>query len=97
MTGPLSIEGFEVVITDHAMWRAAERFRGFDTVAIEEEVRSAFDAGRASSERAHLGLAPMADPESLYVWTEDGERIYAVRHDDEPPRFVVTTTMRRQR
>jgi len=83
-----------VHVTDHAMWRAAERFPHFDTVGIEQEVRSALSCGRLSPERAHLGLRPQADPTCLYVWTEDGERIYALRHDHET--FYVTTTKRRQ-
>lgn len=85
-----------VVVTDHAMWRAAERFPYFDTVTIEGEVRDAMRAGRVSAERAQLGLRPQADPRSLYVWTEDGERIYAVRADRRGENvFVVTTTMNR--
>jgi hypothetical protein len=85
-----------VGVTDHAMWRAAERFPRFDTALIENEVRSALAAGRVSSERQHLGLKRGADPRSLYVWTPDGERVYALRHDEVPrPCFVVTTTMRK--
>jgi hypothetical protein len=91
----VSAADLPLVVTDHAMWRAAERFPRFDTVAIEEEVRSALRAGRISTDRQLLGLARRSDPRSLYVWTEDGERIYSLRHDDQPPCFVVTTTMRR--
>ena len=85
-TGPLHI-------TDHAYWRAAERFPGFDTVAIEQEVRSALSCGRLSPERAHLGLSPHPDPASLYVWTEDGQRIYALKAAGEA--FFVITVMDR--
>jgi len=84
---------YPVVVTDHAMWRAAERFPRFDTARIETEVQQALAAGRISAERAQLGLHAKADPTSLYVWTADGRRIYALRHD--PDTFVVTTTMRR--
>lgn len=86
----------DLAVTEHARWRAAERFAWFDTTTIEAEVRAALRAGRVNRERAHLGLSPRADPTSLYVWTEDGERIYALRHDENPPRFVVTTTLRRR-
>lgn len=84
-----------ILVTDHAMWRAAERFPRFDTVRIEGEVRAALAAQRITTDRMLLGLARRSDPTSLYVWTEDGRRIYALRHDEVPPRFVVTTTMRR--
>jgi len=69
----------DIFVTDHAMWRAAERFPYFDTVTIEGEVRAALEARRCSPERHHLGLACFADPTSLYVWTADGERIYVQR------------------
>jgi hypothetical protein len=83
-----------VIVTDHAYWRAAERFPHFDTVTIDHEVREAIDAGRLSAEREHLGLHHRADPTCLYAWTLDGARIYALRHDERPPQWVVTTTMR---
>lgn len=85
-----------IVVTDHAMWRAAERFRRFDTAAIEGEVRRALAAGRVSTERGPLGLEPHSDPASLYVWTANGERVYALKvHRDDPTIWVVTTTLRR--
>lgn len=87
------VESIGVVVTDHAQWRAAERFPHFDTVKIEGEVREALAAGRVSSERWQLGLYRTADPTCIYVWTPDGERVYALRHD--PDTFVVTTTLRR--
>jgi L-arabinose isomerase len=84
-----------ITVTDHAMWRAAERFPGFDTVDIEQEVRSALAAGRVVVDRRTLGLAAGSDPTSLYVATEDGSRVYALRVDrDDHGRVVVTTTMR---
>lgn len=83
---------FRIEVTDHAMWRAAERFPRFDTVAIEDEVRAALRAGRVSAQRSQLGLHPKSDPRSLYVWTEDGGRVYAINHDEDV--FVVMTTMR---
>lgn len=84
-------------VTDHARWRAAERFPWFDTTTIEEEVRQGLAAGRVGTDRYVLGLSrQLANPGSLYVWTEDRERIYAIkvnaRDEDE---WIVTTTMRR--
>lgn len=87
-TGPLHI-------TEHAYWRAAERFPRFDTVLIEQEVRSALSSGRVSPERAHLGLRPIPDPASLYVWTEDGQRVYALKAAGDAF-FVITVMDRRQ-
>lgn len=88
----------EIEVSDHALWRAAERFPRFLTETIEDEVRAALAAGRVTTERGPLGLAPTSDPESLYLWTEDGERIYAIRVDrGNDGRWVVTTTMRRKR
>lgn len=83
-----------IIITDHATWRAAERFPSFDTVHIEAEVRDALTSGRVSADRAHLGLGPRPDPTCLYVWTPDARRVYALRHDEVPPQWVVTTVMR---
>lgn len=82
----------KITVTEHAMWRAAERFRFFDTARIEDEVRDALAGGRFSIERGHLGLHHIPDPKSFYVWTADKRRVYAIRHD--PDCLVVTTTMR---
>lgn len=84
-----------VVVTDHAMWRAAERFPWFDTTVIEQEVREALAAGRVVTDRRLLGLSAGSDPKSLYLAVPDGTRVYAVRVDRrDRDRFVVTTTMR---
>lgn len=83
-----------VIVTDHAMWQAALRFPWFDTLRIEAEVCDALREGRVSTERAHLGLHRKADPTCLYAWTPDGARVYALRHDERPPQWVVTTVMR---
>ena len=91
-----AVADIRIDVTDHALWRAVERFReSWAADWIEDEVRAALIAGRISTDRHALGLARHSDPTSLYVWTPDGERIYALRHDEVPPRFVVTTTMRR--
>jgi hypothetical protein len=82
-----------VTVSEHARWRAAERFRGFDTVRIEEEVVLALAEGRVSP-RKPPGLRGVPDPGSLYAWTPDGVRVYTLRHDPSSPDFRVTTTMR---
>lgn len=87
-------QDWAIEVSEHAMWQAAIRFPRFDTVLIEQEVRDALRARRVSAQRAHLGLHPSADPRTLYAWTEDGQRIYALRAETHPPCFVVVTTMR---
>ncbi len=86
-----------LAVLDHAMWRAAERFPGFRTETIEDEVREALAAGRVTIDRGPLGLHPKSDPTCLYVWTADGDRIYAMRVDAlAPDGFAIITTMRRR-
>jgi hypothetical protein len=82
----------KVVVSAHAYWRCAERFRGFDTLLIEEEVKAGIEAGRASAHRP-VGYAPNPHPTSFYVWTADGERLYAMKAADNA--LVVATVMRR--
>lgn len=90
-------EGFRIYVTDHALYRAVERFR--QTWAadwIEDEVRAALRAGRVTTDRHALGLARYSNPASLYVWTPDGERIYALKvNDRDEGEWIVTTTMRK--
>ena len=87
-------EGADVLVSEHAMWRAAERFPWFDVALIEGEVRDALAAGRYSTEKP-AGLHPPDDPDSLYVWDPTGARVYALRVDrDTDTRWVVTTTMK---
>lgn len=84
-----------IAVSEHAMWRAAERFPRFDTAMIEGEIRAAMAAGRITPDRGSVGLSSGSDPTCLYVWTLTGVRIYALRVDGES--FVVTTTMRRHK
>jgi hypothetical protein len=99
LTLAATLAGVPLSVTEHARWRAAERFPRFDTVAIEDEVRSALAAGRLSREREHLGLERHADPTCFYVWTADQRRVYALRADAtvRSYRLVVTTTLRPER
>jgi hypothetical protein len=86
--------GVEILVTDHAMWRAAERFPGFDTAEIETEVRAALAAGRVETERTKLGLTEGSLPWDLYVYTADERRVYALAVDQyDARRMVVKTAM----
>ena len=91
------MSGYGIIVSEHAYWRAAERFPGFDTVLIEEEVRAAMKAGRISVSRAELGLHPSDrhDGVTLYCWTPDGERVYALRHTRVNRDLFVATVLRR--
>ena len=91
-------DSMEILVTDHAMWQAAIRFRGFDTVQIEKEIRDAARAGRLSPERPAC-LHPKQHHDNLYAITPCGQRVYAIAVDREQARdrFVVRTTMRAAR
>lgn len=80
-----------VVVTEHAMWRAAERFPWFDTVTIGDEVIEALREGRLSVEKPPHVSGNRCD-EGVYVWTPDGRRIYVVRNGNDDC-FVVITTL----
>lgn len=68
----------DVRVTDHARERARERFPGFKAARIVDEVRLALREGRVSSERPEWFDGGHRDT-SLYVWTPDGSRGYALR------------------
>ena len=80
-------------VTDHAMWRAAERFPRFDTLLIEGEVRAALKEGRVARNKPPAGFGYIRA--GFYAWTPDGERCYALDADEGS--FVVVTTMRADR
>lgn len=86
-----------IEVSEHALWRACERFGICRAEQIEGEVRAALAAGRVTTDRRTFGLSSGSDPKSLYVRTLSGVRVYAVRVDEfDETRFVVTTTMRRK-
>lgn len=90
--------GYRIFVTDHALYRAVERFRqSWAADWIEDEVRAALTAGRIGTDRHALGLARQApDEAALFVWTPDGERIYALKvNRNDEAEWIVTTTMRR--
>lgn len=89
------VDAMPVDVSDHALWRAAERFGSFGADVIEAEVRDGIRSGRTSHDRRVAGLsAGWASRNDRYVWTEDRSRVYAIRMYGD--RVVVTTTMRRE-
>lgn len=86
---------YSVAVSEHAYWRAAERFPGFDTVLIEDEIFAALTSGRISPD-APPGVHRSAfSPDGLFVWTEDGQRVYTIRVSDiDSTSFVVVTVLR---
>ena len=61
----------------HALQRAGERFPSIPLRQLEEEVRAAFSGGRLSGVRP-AWLSPSRGGASLYAWTPDRERTYAI-------------------
>jgi len=82
-----------VEVSDHARLRARERFPGFKSARIVDEVRLAIREGRLSSKKPE-GFGGTAHSTCLYAWTSDGERLYALKHNDDC--LYVTTTVRRK-
>jgi hypothetical protein len=81
-----------IVVSDHARERARERFPGFKAARIIDEVRLALRKGRFSKAPPPGWTGSYRSEGNLYAWTEDGERIYAIKHDEEG--FYVATTVR---
>jgi hypothetical protein len=80
-----------VYVSRHARERARQRWPELKLARIVDEVRAALNGGRLST-RKPPGISGQPASGSLYVWTEDGQRVYALRA--EAGRFVVWTTMR---
>jgi len=80
-------DDINIVVSDHAMWRAAERFRGFDTVRIETEVRDALRAGRVS----YMNPNGHTKAKALYVWIPSKRRSYCLVAKKHA--LIVVTTM----
>ena len=90
MRASISTDGIRIGVTDHAMWRAAERFPRFDTALIEGEVRAALQEGRVARTKPPAGFSPWR--EGLYVWTPDEQRCYVL--EGYPNGFTVISTLR---
>jgi hypothetical protein len=87
----VTLRWLNVEVLPHARARARQRFPDFKTARIVDEVRAAIHGGRVSSSKP-VGIAPPDEPNTLYAWTDDGERVYALRTTDRS--FFVYTTMR---
>lgn len=86
---------FQIEVSEHAYWRAAERFPGFLTETIEAEVALALAAGRVSATVPPPGIEPRIEYEGMWVWTADGRRVYAIRvHKNGGESFVVVTVLK---
>ena len=85
--------GHVVVVGEHAREQARARFPGFKAARIVDEVRAALAAGRISY-RAPAGLTIAAEERrrTLFAWTPELERVYALRPTAD--HFYVTTTLR---
>lgn len=83
-----------ITVTDHARFRARERFPEDGKFDIVSEIRVALAAGRVSWQKPP-GILNEPHPDCLYLWTEDGRRVYATVVDKlNPDGFAVKTTMR---
>jgi hypothetical protein len=99
-------DNMKIVVTNHAVYQFALRFhsdaptntKDLHTLKrqIKFEVREALRRRRMSAAKPDC-LFPPDDPSCLYAWTEAQLRIYALRHDEDPPQFVVTTVMKPDR
>lgn len=79
-------------VAGHTFERARQRFPGWQPEADEiiAECELAFSAGRVSPQRpASLGSSCRLD--TLYAWTPDGRRVYALRPTERE--FIVVTCL----
>jgi len=83
-----------VRVSDHARERARERFPGFKSARIIDEVHEALVEGRLSAEQPFWCDQEKGHDRGLYVWTATGERVYVLEADvttGERSYIVVTT------
>jgi hypothetical protein len=92
MTIPPRDLPIKVAVTDHARERARERFPGFKSARIVDDVRSALRAGRVSTSKPP-GYGGSAGRSCLYVWTETGDRAYPLLAEHDAL-LVLTTLVR---
>lgn len=96
MTAPPGRRDIPVHVTDHARQRCADRFPAFKRARIVQEVREAIADCRISAKLPPWIQTTATRCDALYVWNEDGERVYALEVDaTDGSRFVVTTVLRR--
>lgn len=80
----------EITVSIHARMRAVERFPEYKAARIVDDVREAIRAGRLTSVRPEE-VRVSYEYQSLYVWTENRERIFVLKvHDDERSLHVIT-------
>lgn len=80
-----------VRVTEHALWRAAERWgRSVAADEIERDVSAAIAAGRLSGRRPGWHPATPQNQGASYVWTGDRRRLYVIRPTGTG--FLVLTT-----
>lgn len=84
----------EVEVTTHAREQARDRYPGFKAARIVDEVRQAFCEGRYGT-RPPKGTSAQCDERTLYAWTPDEIRCYAIR-PTVASMLVVTTLSPRQ-
>jgi len=89
----MSSPAIRITVTAHAIWRAYERFPGFDPYDIDAEIRAAFRAGRVSP-RKPQGVLNDDDPGCLYAWTPDGYRVYVITPHTSGKSLAVKTTIK---
>lgn len=86
----MSAPAIPIHVSRHAVWRAYERFPGFDPALIDVEIRDAFARGRVSP-RKPPGVRNDDDAACVYAWTPDGFRVYVITpHYDETSLAVKT-------
>lgn len=98
--------GITVKVHDHAVYQFSLRFaseaptdqqalRRFKETIIGE-VRDGFRARRFSPHRPggfSLGVKSETAKDTLFVWTANQLRCYGLRYTEEPPSFMVITTL----
>ena len=95
----------EIIVQQHAIYQFALRFHAESPTSVQglvllgevikEEVASGIKEQRFSPHKP-VTLMPPDDPDCIYVWTPDEERIYAVKHGVQFGQMVfsVITTMK---
>ena len=83
---------FILVISEHAKKRMRERFPDVKPARMVDEVRLAFRERRFSGKRPPGFLGRKPEHYGFFAWTPDGQRIYAMRTNDQV--VTVTTVVR---
>jgi len=93
-------EGTAIEITEHALWRFAERGkRSASDAEIEQMIRAGLAAKRVATTRAYRPLIPNENGKydlgprrkRLFVWNEAADIVFVLFAEDD--RFVVKTVL----